>query len=547
MLIVTLTWNWIADMPHASQKLLKRLAEHAATLTARSVAGLFDEEPDRLDRLRMSAAGLTLDLSKQAADRTATDLLCELAEACNLEAAVAAMFNGDIINHTEKRAVLHTALRAGPTGTAQVDGQPVASEVEAVLARMATLVAAVHDGTWTGHSGARITDVVNIGIGGSHLGPQLACDALRYQSVGRVRVHFLANVDGGEFDRVVKPLDPASTLFLITSKSFTTVETRLNAMSARSWLAAHFPAPEAIARHFVAVSAAPSKAVEFGIAADNVYPLWDWVGGRYSLWSAVGLPIAFAVGMAGFREFLAGARALDEHFLTAPMRRNLPVMLALLAYWNSHLLGAESEAVVPYDDRLRYLPDYLQQLEMESNGKRVDRDGQPLVGHSAPVTWGGLGTNAQHAFFQLLHQGTRRVPVDFILCLTHPAARREHHDMLVANCIAQAEGLMRGRAGDAADMLGRHRDIPGNRANTLITVKALTPATLGALIALYEHKTYVLSVLMNINAFDQWGVELGKVLAGTILDEIAQGAAAAGHDASTQAVLDDYLAARTSL
>jgi glucose-6-phosphate isomerase len=544
MLIVTLARNWISNMQQASQNLSTRLAQHAASLATRDIASLFDEEPDRLTRLRLSAAGLTLDLSKQALDGHTVSLLEELATGSGLATAVAAMFSGAVINHTEGRAVLHTALRAGPTGTARVDGQLVASEVEAVLARMATLVADVHEGRWTGHSGARITDVINIGIGGSHLGPQLACDALRYQAAGKVRVHFLANVDGGEFDRVVAPLDPASCLFLITSKSFTTVETRLNAMSARAWLTTRFADPAAIARHFVAVSAAPAKAVEFGIAADNVYPLWDWVGGRYSLWSAVGLPIAFAVGMHGFRELLAGARALDEHFVAAPVTRNLPVMLALTAYWNSHFLGAESEAVVPYDDRLRYLPDYLQQLEMESNGKRVDRDGQPLVGHSAPVTWGGLGTNAQHAFFQLLHQGTRRVPVDFVACLTHPAARREHHDMLIANCIAQAEGLMRGRAGDQADALGRHRDIPGNRANSLITMQALTPATLGALIALYEHKTYVQSVLMNINAFDQWGVELGKVLAGSILAEIAQGAAASTHDASTQAVLNEYLAAR---
>lgn len=547
MLIVTSTWNWIVIMSESTQSLLTRLRQHAARLGTCRVAGLFDAEPERLQRLRMTAADLCLDLSKQALDRDALTALLALATASGLEAAITAMFKGDIINHTEQRAVLHTALRAGPAGKAEVDGRRVAPEVEAVLERMADLVAAVHEGRWTGHAGARITDVVNIGIGGSHLGPQLACDALRYQHTGHVRVHFLANVDGGEFERVVAPLDPASTLFLITSKSFTTVETRLNAMSARAWLAARFPEPEAIARHFVAVSAAPAKAVEFGIAADNVYPLWDWVGGRYSLWSAVGLPIAFAIGMAGFRQFLGGARALDEHFLQAPFHANLPVMLALVAYWNSHLLGAESEAVVPYDDRLRYLPDYLQQLEMESNGKRVDRDGQPLADHSAPITWGGLGTNAQHAFFQLLHQGTRRVPVDFILCLTHPAARPDHHDMLVANCIAQAEGLMRGRRVDAGDALARHRDIPGNRASSLITLRALTPATLGALIALYEHKTYVQSVLMNINAFDQWGVELGKVLAGTILDEIAQGAAAGGHDPSTLAVLNDYLAARGSL
>jgi glucose-6-phosphate isomerase len=546
MLIVTLKRNWITEMPESTHALCNRLRQQAATLAARDIASLFDAEPDRLVRLRKSAAGLTLDVSKQALDTAALEGLLSLAAASGLGAAIEAMFKGDIINHTERRAVLHTALRAGAEGRAEVDGQRVATEVEHVLARMERLVADVHEGRWRGYSGERITDVVNIGIGGSHLGPQLACEALRYQHSGQVRVHFLANVDGGEFDRVVAPLNPASTLFLITSKSFTTVETRLNAMSARAWLATRFADGAAIACHFVAVSAAPAKAVEFGIAADNVYPLWDWVGGRYSLWSAVGLPIAFAVGMDAFREFLAGARALDEHFRATPFADNLAVLLALTAFWNSHCQGAESAAVVPYDDRLRYLPDYLQQLEMESNGKRVDREGQPLEGHSAPVTWGGLGTNAQHAFFQLLHQGTRRVPVDFIVCLTHPAARAAHHDMLVANCIAQAEGLMRGRIIDSADPLARHRDIPGNRASTLISMHALTPATLGALIALYEHKTYVQSVLMNINAFDQWGVELGKVLAGSILEEISQGAVSGEHDASTRAVLEDFLRARAA-
>ena len=531
-------------MHAAVRALIPRLEQHAAALRGRAIAPLFDDEPDRLARLRLNAAGLTLDLSKQLVDRLALSLLEDMAQASGLPAAISAMFRGDIINHTEGRAVLHTALRAGPLGVATVAGQTVAGEIEAVLTRMDTLVAAVHDGRWSGQSGARITDIVNIGIGGSYLGPQLACDALRYQNAGHVKVHFLANIDGGEFDRVVRPLDPASTLFLITSKSFTTVETRVNAMSARSWIAARFPAAAAIARHFVAVSAAPERAVEFGIAADNVYPLWEWVGGRYSLWSAVGLPIALAVGMRGFRELLAGARTLDGHFIEAPLHANLPVLLALVGVWNNNFLGAESNAVVPYDDRLRYLPDYLQQLEMESNGKRVDNHGAPLSCHSAAITWGGLGTNAQHAFFQLLHQGTRRVPIDFVACLTHPAARREHHDMLLANCIAQAEGLMRGRAGDSGDVLSRHRDIPGNRPSTLITMQALTPATLGALIALYEHKTYVQSVLWNINAFDQWGVELGKVLAGSILDEFGAGRAGPGHDPSSAALIADYLAAR---
>ena len=524
--------------------LWQRLAARASVVANLRITDLFAAEPDRLTRLRVSAAGLDLDLSKHLLDGDTLSLLLEMPAAVALPQAIAAMYAGDIINHTEQRAVLHTALRAGPHGIAQVDGRRVSVDIEAVLARMAALVDAVRSGAWTGYSGARITDVVNIGIGGSHLGPQLACEALRYDARGGPRVHFLANVDGGEFDRVVAPLDPAATLFIVASKSFTTVETRLNALSARAWLAARFAEPAAVARHFVAVSAAPARAQEFGIDAANVYPLWDWVGGRYSLWSTIGLPIAFAVGMSGFRDLLAGARALDEHFVSAAPAANLPILLALIGLWNSSFLGAASYTVVPYDDRLRYLPDYLQQLEMESNGKRVTRDGSAHPGMTAPVTWGGLGTNAQHAFFQLLHQGTRLIPVDFIACLTHPAARRDHHDLLLANCFAQAEGLLRGQAGDERELLGRHRDIPGNRPSTLLTMTALTPATLGALIALYEHKTYVQSVIWDINAFDQWGVELGKVLAGTIEQEFRSAAGNADHDPSTAAAIAAYLAVR---
>ncbi|MEX2480171.1 MAG: glucose-6-phosphate isomerase [Gammaproteobacteria bacterium] len=515
----------------------------ADALDETPLSELFEREPERMARLVVQAAGLTLDCSKQRLDSSALDALGRLAQAVNIGAARDAMLAGEPVNRTEKRAVLHTALRAG-------DGRLYATEIDTVLEHMGALVEDVRQGRRRGFGGAQFTDVVNIGIGGSHLGPALACDALRYDSDGKLRTHFLANVDGGEFDRITAHLNPASTLFIVASKSFSTVETRLNAQSARAWLAGQFPQAEAVADHFVAVSARPERAVEFGIAEANVFPMWDWVGGRYSLWSAIGLPIAFEVGMTAFRALLAGAAGMDEHFATAPLLSNMPVMLGLIGFWNSHCLGAESYAVVPYDDRLRLLPDYLQQLEMESNGKRVDLTNAVLDGHSAPVTWGGLGTNAQHAFFQLLHQGTRLVPVDFIVAMQHPANRRSHHDMLVANCLAQAEALMRGQSYTSSGLdedgidLARHRESPGNRPSNMLVMDALTPATLGALIALYEHKTFVQSVIWNINAFDQWGVELGKQLATTILDEITGSADQAAHDPSTSALVARYRAAR---
>ena len=496
--------------------------------------------------MSLEAAGLYLDYSKNLLDGTILGQLLALADAMELRAAISAMFTGAHVNAVEDRPALHTALRLRKQGTAVVDGEPVAGVIENVLQHMARTVAAVREGRWRGFTGERITDVVNIGIGGSYLGPMLACDALRYETGDAINVHFLANVDGGEFDKVVGRLDPASTLFVVASKSFTTAETRLNAESARAWLANSFPEPQAIARHFIAVSAHPARAVEFGIAADNVYPMWDWVGGRYSVWSAIGLPVALAVGMAKFERMLAGAAAMDLHFKSAPLGTNMPVLLGLIAVWNNNFLGAETIAIVPYDDRLQHLPAYLQQLEMESNGKRVSLSHADLEQQSSPVIWGGLGTNAQHAFFQLLHQGTRLIPVDFVVALRHPGTLAQHHDVLVANCIAQAEGLMRGRRAatlgvDGADeVLARHRATPGNRPSNMLVLDALTPETLGALVALYEHKTYVQGVLWNVNSFDQWGVELGKVLADEVLADFEAGTAG-DHDPSTQAIIERFV------
>ncbi|MCB1747139.1 MAG: glucose-6-phosphate isomerase [Gammaproteobacteria bacterium] len=522
--------------------LLSELEQRAAKHAELSITRLFEWEPDRLQRMSAAAAGITLDFSKQCLDRGTLDLLGRLADSAGVAAARDAMLAGDIVNPTEQRAVLHTALRA-PGGAAH------ARLVSEVQERMAALVEATADGELLGATGARFTDVVNIGIGGSHLGPQLACDALRYQADGPLRCHFLANVDGGEFDRITAGLDPRSTLFIIASKSFTTAETRLNAHSARAWLSAALGVDADVGRHFVAVTANTERAVEFGIDAGRVYPMWDWVGGRYSMWSAIGLPIALGAGMVAFRELLAGAAEMDQHFATASTLANLPMLLGVIGVWNLNCLGAESYAVVPYDDRLRYLPDYLQQLEMESNGKRVGLDNAVLDHHTAAVTWGGLGTNAQHAFFQLLHQGTRFIPVDFVVALQHPAGRRAHHDALVANCFAQAEALMHGRRFDeAVDEhgidLGRHRTTPGNRPSSMLVLDELTPRTLGALIALYEHKTLVQSVIWNINAFDQWGVELGKVLAADILAELDDPARTQRHDPSTAALIARYRASR---
>lgn len=524
------------------------LEREAIRLHDERTEDLFESDPQRLDYLTLEAAGLYLDLSKHLLDRPAVDALLHLARERNLAHAITGLFGGNVVNVTENRPALHTLLRATPaTQTDPTEARRFAQITEA-RHKMDAFCERVTAGKLLGHGGETIRDVVNIGIGGSHLGPQLVCDALRYEGVPGVRVHFVSNVDGGDLERVLAPLDPESTYFLIASKSFTTVETLLNARSASAWIQKRFDTPGATFSHFAAITSMPERARAFGIDNDNIFPMWDWVGGRYSLWSAIGLPIAVAIGADGFKRLLAGAQAMDEHFRTTPFKRNLPVMQALVGIWNSNFLDCETLAIIPYDDRLRRLPEYLQQLEMESNGKRVTLANELARHATAPVLWGGVGTNVQHAFFQLLHQGNRRTAMDFICVLSHPRAAREHHDMLVANCIAQAEGLMRGRrhAGlttsesPGADVdLPLHRESPGNRPNTMLAMEALTPETLGALLALYEHKTYVQGVIWDINSFDQWGVELGKELADTILGEI-QGSHSAVHDPSTRALLERY-------
>ena len=512
---------------------------------------LFDGDPDRLAKHTLEAAGLVLDASKNRVDDAMLDALHELARGSGVEARRDAMFAGERINVTEQRAVLHVALRAARGTVYEVDGHDVTPDVHDVLDHMERFVAQIHGGAWTGHSGKSVTDVVHIGIGGSDLGPRFACAALHVFRHPGLTVQFVANVDAQAMVDVLAGRDPATTLFLIASKTFTTAETMMNAHMARDWSLAGGVPESDLHRHFVAVSTNTAAVQAFGIDVANMFGFWDWVGGRYSLWSAIGLPIALACGMDRFRELLAGARAMDTHFATAPLEANMPVRLALMGILNANLLGARSVCIAPYHQHLEMLPAHLQQLEMESNGKSVDLDGLPVAHRTVPVIWGRPGTNAQHAYFQCLHQGTEWAPIDFIAVIDPAHAHLDHHRALLANCFAQSEALMRGKTtaaakaellaaghGDAeAERLAAPKTFPGNRPSNTIVLARLDPASLGALIALYEHKVMVQGAIWNVDSFDQWGVELGKVLATTIVDELDHGAAAA-HDASTAALID---------
>jgi glucose-6-phosphate isomerase len=511
---------------------------------------LFAQEPDRFERFSVEAAGLLLDYSKNRLSAETMDLLVQLAHEHGVERRRDAMFAGEKINLTEQRAVLHTALRRPRGSVLVVDGQDVMPEVHAALDRMCAFSERVRNGTWTGASGNPITDIVNIGIGGSDLGPKMVCRALRTLVHPRLTMHFVANVDGHDLDAALARLDPATTLFIIASKTFTTRETMLNAQSARAWFTARRPEAE-LARHFVAVSTNSTAVRAFGIDPENMFPFWDWVGGRYSIWSAIGLPVALAIGSDRFAEFLGGARAMDVHFQSAPMTRNMPVILGLVGIWYRNFFNCASLSIAPYLQDLAQFPAYLQQLDMESNGKRTTLDGSRASTGTGPIIWGDVGTNAQHAYFQLLHQGTDVTPVDFIAALTPAHALSDHHAILLANCFAQSEAFMCGKNadevgaelaakgmtdGETAKMLP-HRVFPGNRPSNTLLMDQLTPANLGALIALYEHKVFVQGAVWGINSFDQWGVELGKVLAGKIERELAGEVPAQSHDASTRALI----------
>jgi glucose-6-phosphate isomerase len=528
----------------------QELANHAATATNWRMRDLFAEDPQRFERYSNEAAGLFLDYSKNRLDGRTLELLVALAKERGVEARRDAMFAGERINNTEDRAVLHTALRA-PRGKAlTVDGQDVNADVHAVLDRVKTFTDAVRSGDWLGHSGKPITDIVNIGIGGSDLGPKMVVLALRHYAHPRLRMHFVSNVDGHDMDAALSQVDPETTLFIVASKTFTTAETMMNAQTARAWFL-QSASEEALARHFVAVSTNTEAIKQFGIDPANMFPFWDWVGGRYSVWSAIGLPVALAVGFGYFSDFLAGAHELDEHFRTAPLEENLPVLLGLVGFWNRQFLGCASVSIAPYHQDLNRFPAYLQQLDMESNGKRVTRDGEPVDTPTCPAIWGECGTNGQHAYFQLLHQGTDVTPMDFIAALRPAHEMDNHHTALLANCFAQSEAFMKGKTADEvrADLVAQglpadeverltpHKTFPGNRPSNTILMERLTPSTLGALIALYEHKTFVQGVLWNVNSFDQWGVELGKVLAKKIEAELAGEPQPANHDSSTNGLI----------
>jgi glucose-6-phosphate isomerase len=512
------------------------------------IAELFAVEGDRLQRMGVAAAGLTLDLSKQSWTAEGLDACLGLAAAADVPGARARLFAGAAVNASEDRAVLHTALRAGAGARFSAKGEPVSEAVLAGRARMKALADGVRSGAVRGATGKPFTTLVHIGIGGSDLGPRLVWEALKpLEPV--IELRFAANVDPAEISAALAGLDPETTLVVTVSKTFTTQETLANAEAARAWLRAALGERGARA-HFAAVSAAPDKAVAFGVEADRVFEFWDWVGGRFSVWSAVGLSCAIALGWEAFEGFLAGAAAMDAHFVAAPLERNAPVLLALAQIWNRNGLARGARAVVPYAQRLRLLPAFLQQLEMESNGKRVRPDGRPVLRATAPLVFGDAGTNGQHAFFQLLHQGTDVIPVEFVAVVRASEGEADMQRKLLANCLAQGEALLVGRSeadvvaelkakgmdAGAIAALAPQRTFPGDRPSSLILMEALTPETLGALLALYEHKTFVEGVVWGINSFDQWGVELGKTLATRILGEL-EGGAALPHDPSTSALV----------
>ncbi len=525
------------------------LASHATEAKDWHMRELFAQDPQRFEKYSLDAAGLFLDFSKNRFKQNTLTLLLALARERGVEAQRTAMFAGEKINITEGRAVLHTALRAPHDAQLHVDGQDVSADVHAVLAQMQGFSERVRNGEWTGHTGRAITDIVNIGIGGSDLGPAMVCGALRSYRHARLTMHFVANVDGHDLDAVLAAVDPETTLFIVASKTFTTAETMLNAHSARSWFLRHGSEKD-LARHFVAVSTNTAGVTAFGIDPANMFRFWDWVGGRYSIWSAIGLPVMLAIGYEGFRAFLDGAHGMDKHFRTAPLEKNMPVLLALVGVWNRNFLDSGSLTIAPYHHDLRRFAAYLQQLDMESNGKSVTREGAPVTAATGPVVWGEIGTNSQHAYFQLLHQGTDLVPVDFIASLQPTHDLPGHQASLLANCFAQSEAFMRGKtaaevraelqaqAMPAAqiDALVPHKVFAGNRPSNTILLPALTPSMLGALIALYEHKVFVQGVIWDINSYDQWGVELGKVLAQSILGEL-QGKPAGEHDSSTRGLI----------
>ena len=534
--------------PLTERRAWKALTAHHKKVKELHLRDLFAEDPKRGERMTAEAVGLFLDYSKNRVNDETIKLLLQLAEESGLRAWIDAMFRGEKINITENRAVLHVALRAPRGASIVVDGENVVPQVHVLLDKMADFSDRVRSGAWKGHTGKRIRNVVNIGIGGSDLGPVMAYEALKHYSDRTMTFRFVSNIDGTDFTEAVVDLDPAETLFIVSSKTFTTLETMMNARTARAWLFAGLGGDErSVARHFVAVSTNAAEVSKFGIDTANMFPFWDWVGGRYSMDSAIGLSTMLAIGSANFRALLDGFHRMDEHFRTAPFERNLPVLMGLLGVWYTDFFGAQTVAVLPYEQYLKRFPAYLQQLTMESNGKRVTLDGTAVDYDTGPIYWGEPGTNGQHSFYQLIHQGTKLIPCDFIAFVEPLNPLGRHHDVLLANVFAQAEALAFGKTPEQVesegtpDWLVPHRVFEGNRPSNVILAQRLTPEALGALIALYEHSVFTQGAVWNIDSFDQWGVELGKVLAQRIIPELeSETEPTLAHDSSTNNLIRRY-------
>ncbi|MCW8944968.1 MAG: glucose-6-phosphate isomerase [Sedimenticola sp.] len=526
----------------------QQLTAHWQKMQDVPMRNLFAVDPDRFKSMSLEACGLLLDYSKNRIDQKGLGLLQNLANKANLKQAIDDLFSGALVNKTEQSAALHTALRCQDGESLVYKGRDVCHDVRAVLEKMDQFTCALRTGEWKGATGKSITDVVNLGVGGSHLGPKMVTEALAHYADRTLRLHFVSNIDGTHLSETIRDLDPETTLFTVTSKSFTTLETMANAQVARRWCQDAMGSRANVLKHFVAISANRQRVTEFGIEEANFFEIWDWVGGRYSLWSAVGLPIALSIGMDRFRALLAGAAAMDVHFRTADFEHNIPVLLGLLGIWYIDFAGITSHAVMPYDQYLRYFPAYLQQLEMESNGKAVTLDGLPVDYQTGPFIWGSVGSDGQHSYFQLFHQGTHLTTTDFIVPVNSHNPLNGHHQKLLANCLAQTEAMMMGAGlteidqhkGERGglDSVNRHKVCAGNRPSNTIVAKAITPEVLGALLACYEHKTYVQGAIWQINSFDQWGVELGKKLARVLEQELTSATMKGAHDASTLGLLN---------
>ena len=530
----------------------RALQQHQLEMVGLHMRELFAADSRRFENFTLSVGDILFDYSKNRVTAQTMRLLCDLARQADLPSMIEAMFSGKKVNNTEGRAVLHVALRNGANRPIVVDGKDVMPDVNAVLAQMRTFSAGVRSGAWRGYTGRPIVDIVNIGIGGSDLGPKMVCEALRPYGKPDLRVHFVSNVDSNDLVETLRLVSPETVLLLVASKTFTTQETMTNAGTARAWFLDSARDEAAIAKHFVAMSTNTKEVSRFGIDPKNMFEFWDWVGGRYSLWSAIGLSIALYLGMESFEALLEGAHEVDEHFRTAPLETNIPVVMGLLGVWYNNFFEAETHAILPYDHYLVHLAPYLQQGDMESNGKGVTRDGDPVGWQTGPIIWGQPGTNGQHAFYQLIHQGTKLIPCDFLAAAQSQNPRGEHHDILLANYLAQTEALMRGKTPDEvrAELLAQgrsaaqieeltpHKTFPGNRPTNSFLYPRLTPRVLGSLIALYEHKIFTQGVIWDVNSFDQWGVELGKQLAKAILPELKSAEVVGGHDASTNGLIN---------